>query len=102
MTNHIDTTPEFDNWLDGVKDTLGKGAINGRIIRAENGNFGDTEPVGEGVSEMRVFVGPSYRIYFVRAGANRYVILYGSGKADQSRGIKRAKEILNTLRGKKS
>ena len=102
MTNQIDTTPQFDDWLGGVKDPLGKGAIDGRLIRAEGGNFGDTEPVGEGVSEMRVFVGPGYRIYFVRAGTNRYVILYGSGKTDQARGIKRAKEILYALRGKKS
>lgn len=51
---------------------------------------------------MRVFVGPGYRIYFVRAGTNRYVILYGSGKTDQARGIKRAKEIPYALRGKKS
>ncbi|WP_079229330.1 type II toxin-antitoxin system RelE/ParE family toxin [Pseudomonas putida] len=102
MTNHIDTTPQFDDWLDGLKDPLGRGAINGRILRAAGGNFGDTEPVGEGLSEMRVFVGPGYRIYFVRAGTNRYVILYGSGKSDQARGIRRAKEILNTLRGKQS
>lgn len=101
MTNEIYTTPEFEDWLDKVKDPIGKGAVSGRIIRAEGGNFGDTEPVGDGVSEMRVFVGLGYRIYYVRTGLTRYLILNGSDKTDQDRGIKRAKEILDALRGKK-
>ncbi|GAB7529681.1 hypothetical protein PS3A_20900 [Pseudomonas sp. 3A(2025)] len=50
---------------------------------------------------MRVFVGPGYRIYYVRTGQTRYLILNGSDKTDQDRGIKRAKEILDALRGKK-
>lgn len=101
MTNQIDKTFEFNSWLDRVRNPVGRGAIIGRIIRAQGGNFGDTEPIGEGVSEMRVFVGPGYRIYFVRTGSNRYLLLYGSGKADQNRGIRRAKEILHALRGKR-
>ncbi|BCJ05678.1 addiction module antitoxin RelB [Pseudomonas sp. 250J] len=101
MSNLIDTTPEFESWLDGVKDPIGKGAIAGRILRAEGGNFGDTEPVGDGVSEMRVFIGPGYRIYYVRTGMARYLMLYGSDKTDQDRGIKRAKDILDALRGKR-
>ncbi|MGE8457062.1 MAG: type II toxin-antitoxin system RelE/ParE family toxin, partial [Pseudomonas alloputida] len=46
-------------------------------------------------------VGPGYRIYFVRTGAIRYLMLYGSDKTDQRRAIKRAKEIFDALRGKK-
>ncbi len=72
-----------------------------RIARAENDCFGDIESVGEGISEMRVFVGPGYRIYFVRTGLIRYLMLYGSDKTDQRRAIKRAKEIFDALRGKK-
>ncbi len=72
-----------------------------RIARAENDCFGDIESVGEGISEMRVFVGPGYRIYFVRTGSIRYLMLYGSDKTDQRRAIKRAKEIFDALRGKK-
>ncbi|WP_296234794.1 type II toxin-antitoxin system RelE/ParE family toxin [Pseudomonas sp. UBA4617] len=100
MPNQIDTTPEFDDWLDEVKDPIGRGAITSRIARAENGSFGDIESVGDGVSEMRVFVGPGYRIYFVRTGSTRYLMLYGSDKTDQHRAIKRAKEILDAVRGK--
>lgn len=96
----IHQTPDFEDWLDSVKDTQGKAAILARLDRARNGNFGDCEPVGDGVSEMRVFIGPGYRIYFVRSGIAEYLMLSGSDKTDQRRGIKRAKLILDALRGK--
>jgi putative addiction module killer protein len=99
MLNTINTTPEFDTWLDDVKDLQGKAAVLCRLDRAEHGNFGDCEPVGNGLSEMRVFVGPGYRIYFVRTGRIAYLVLWGSDKTDQQRGIKRANEILDALRG---
>lgn len=99
MTFIIDTTTEFDEWLNIVKDPIGKAAIAARLTRAESGLFGDCEAVGEGMSEMRVFVGPGYRIYFVRSDATAFLMLYGSDKTDQRRGIRRAKEILETLRG---
>lgn len=99
MLNVISTTSEFDAWLDGVKDVRGKTAILSRLDRAQEGNFGDCEPVGDGLSEMRVFVGPGYRVYFVRTGQTVYLMLWGSDKTDQKRGIKRAKEILDALRG---
>lgn len=62
------------------------------MLRAQNGNFGDTEPVGNGLSEVRAFVGPGYRMHHpIRPES--YLMLYGSNKTDQKRGIKRAKEI---------
>jgi len=59
-------TGEFDAWLAALKDRMGRARIAHRIRSAEHGNFGDCEPVGEGVSEMRVHVGPGYRIYYTR------------------------------------
>jgi len=69
------------------------------LDRAGENSFGDCEPAGNGLSEMRIFVGPGYRIYFVRTGITAYLMLWGSDKTDQQRGIKRAKEILDALRG---
>jgi putative addiction module killer protein len=99
VTNIIGRTPESDTWLDGVRDVCGKVAVLTRLDRAEENNFGDCEPAGNGLSEMRIFVGPGYRIYFVRTGITAYLMLWGSDKTDQQRGIKRAKEILDALRG---
>ena len=52
---------EFDAWLAALKDKVGRARIVLRIRSAEHGNFGDCEPVGEGVSEMRIHCGPGYR-----------------------------------------
>ena len=58
-------TEVFANWLAGLRDDSAAAKIAVRIKRIEQGNFGDCQPVGEGVSEMRVPVGPGYRVYFV-------------------------------------
>ena len=55
------TTTVFDSWFSNLKDNQANRRIQMRIDRAEQGSFGDCKPVGEGVSEMRVDVGPGYR-----------------------------------------
>ncbi len=64
------------------------------MSRSKITGIGDCEPVGDGLSEMRVFVGPGYGIYFVRTGIAAYLLRWGSDKTDQKRGIKRAKKSL--------
>lgn len=88
---------EFDAWLVDLKDHVGKAMIVKRIRNAEAGNFGDCEPVGEGVSEMRINCGPGYRAYFTRRGEVIYLLLLGGDKSTQKRDIKRAKTMARTL-----
>lgn len=88
---------EFNDWLAGLKDKIGKALIARRIERAEAGHFGDCEPVGAGVSEMRIHVGPGYRAYFTRRGEVVYFLLLGGDKSTQKRDVKRAKEMARTL-----
>lgn len=86
----IQTTETFDAWLLQLKDKRGKAAIKVRLRRAEAGNFGDSEPVGEGVSEMRIHIGPGYRVYFTRRGLELVVLLAGGDKSTQTADIKTA------------
>lgn len=88
---------EFDAWLSTLKDKVGLARIIHRIRSAEHGNFGDCEPVGEGVSEMRIHVGPGYRVYYTRRGQVIYLLLLGGDKSSQKRDIKRAIEMARTL-----
>jgi putative addiction module killer protein len=90
-------TDEFDKWLEGLKDDAAKARILTRIRAAEAGNFGDTKPVGEGVSEMRIHVGPGYRVYYCRRGNVIYLLLCGGDKSTQSKDIRSAKAILKAL-----
>jgi putative addiction module killer protein len=96
--NQFQRTSNFDHWLSSLKDKIGKARIVSRIRAAEAGNFGDCEPVGGGVSEMRIHVGPGYRVYYTRIGDVFYVLLLGGNKASQSRDIKQAIDIAYALR----
>ncbi len=95
--NTIQKSEEFDAWLHGLKDLVGKAQIALRLDRAARGNFGDCEPVGEGVSEMRIHYGPSYRVYFTRRGKMIYLLLLGGDKSTQQRDIKRAINMASAL-----
>lgn len=91
--NTIIEGAEFSQWLHGLSDIAGKARILARITAARSGNFGDCEPVGEGVSEMRIHHGPGYRVYFKRIGSVVYVLLCGGSKSTQKADIKRAKAL---------
>ena len=66
-------------------------------MAAQEGNFGDCEPVGHGISEMQVFVGPGYRVYYTRRGEVVYLLLCGGKKSSKKRDIKLAKSILDEI-----
>lgn len=63
----------------------------------EIGHFGDVEPVGEGVNELRIFYGPGYRVYFVQRNAVVVILLLGGDKSSQQADIAKAKEIAKQL-----
>ena len=90
---------DFAHWLDELSDQIARAQILVRLNRASFGNFGDCEPVGEGVSEMRVHYGPGYRVYFVRIGRAVYVLLCGGTKKSQKRDITKAKRMAKELKG---
>ncbi len=93
----IQTTEVFDDWFAKLRDQQAKRRIQTRIDRAEDGNFGDCEPVGEGVSEMRIHYGPGYRVYFTQRGMEIVILLAGGDKSTQIKDIKTALEIARQL-----
>jgi len=90
-------TLEFQAWLDALKDMRAQVRIAARLRLAEAGNLGDWKSVGGDVSEMRVDVGPGYRLYFARRASILIVMLAGGGKSSQARDIERAQRILQQL-----
>lgn len=89
--------PEFTKWLDGLSDEAVRGVVIARIKRLELGLMGDVEPVGDGVSELRIHFGAGWRIYFVRRGVHLIVLLAGGSKRTQKTDIKRAKSLAALL-----
>jgi putative addiction module killer protein len=82
----------FTEWLNALRDPKGRRAILRRIDRLGQGLYGDCEPVGEGVSELRVFLGPGYRVYFGEDAGHIVILLCGGDKDTQARDIKAAKD----------
>lgn len=87
----------FSEWLDSLKDIIGKGRIISRLRAAEHGNFGDCGFVGDTVYETRVHYGPGYRMYFTRRDEVIYLLLIGGDKSTQRRDIKRAVQMAHSI-----
>jgi putative addiction module killer protein len=81
----------FQAWIDQLRDKQGRRRIINRLLRVQQGNYGDVEPIGEGLSELRLFFGPGYRVYFGENTGNIIMILCGGDKSSQDRDIQNAK-----------
>lgn len=94
----IQQTETYAKWFAGLRDRVARARIDIRIRRLSLGNAGDTKPVGEGVSELRVDHGPGYRIYFIQRGEVVIVLLAGGDKSTQDNDIRNAKALANDLK----
>lgn len=90
-------TSVFAEWLDGLRDIQARARVQARIERLAAGNPGDVEPVGEGVSELRINYGPGYRVYFKKQGRMLIVLLAGGDKSTQAKDIKAALRLARNL-----
>ena len=86
-------TDLFAGWLRKLRDEQARARILIRIRRLSLGNFGDSKPVGEGVSELRIDYGPGYRVYFHRIGNLIVLLLVGGTKKTQHADIATAKRL---------
>jgi len=100
MRYEVTSTVIFNRWLANVKDRQAVKAIALRLARVEAGNLGDIEPVGGRISEMRIFIGKGYRIYFTVQNVSIVILLCGgtkSSKKQQQKDIRQAERILVEL-----
>jgi putative addiction module killer protein len=88
----VKTLPEFDNWLNGLKDRMTKQRLSVRLRKATLGNLGDVKPVGDGVYEMREHFGPGWRMYYAKRGETLIMMLGGGDKGSQENDIATAKQ----------
>jgi putative addiction module killer protein len=96
-----DNKTPFTDWLDMLERQPIHGIIMNRLDRVEDGLFGDCEPVGEGVSELKIDKGPGYRVYFGQDG-DLVVLLHGGMKNTQPKDIKTAKHYWRTYNAKEN
>lgn len=93
----LEQSDDFVRWLKKLRDRDGRLRILKRLRRLSDGQFGDCQPVGEGVHELRMFFGPGYRVYFAQRGDVVILLLAGGDKDSQAGDIARAKVLAKEL-----
>jgi len=93
----IRKTEVYAKWLDRLRDIRARARVLARVERLAAGNPGDAEPVGEGVSELRINYGPGYRVYYKQQGRELVILLAGGDKSSQSKDIKTALRLARNL-----
>jgi len=86
-------TETFRKWRTALRDERARALIASRLDRLAFGHAGDAQPVGDGISELRIHHGPGYRVYFQRRGGTVIVLLCGGDKGSQARDITTAKRL---------
>lgn len=96
------TTRIVKEWVANLTDQVGKAAINDRIDLLKQGNFGDIDSVKSepGLFEMRINVGPGYRVYFGEFDGQVVVLILGGPKKTQTADMKKAGAALRWLQNK--
>jgi putative addiction module killer protein len=82
----------FREWFVTLRDHKAQARIDARLARVQLGNLGESEPVGEGVMELKIDYGPGYRVYFGQVGTSLILLLYGGDKSTQKKDIKTARK----------
>jgi putative addiction module killer protein len=95
--NTVRQTETFAKWLKELRNATAKVAILRRVDRIAAGNFGDAKSVGDGVRELRIDVGPGYRVYYAVRGQTIVFLLCGGDKDSQDRDIATAKDLAKKL-----
>jgi putative addiction module killer protein len=95
----IEKTDEFDKWLRKLKDLRAKVKILFRVQKIETDeHFGNCEPVGDGIRELKIDYAKGYRVYFKEFDKKIIILLCGGDKSTQQRDIDKAKKILKRLK----
>ena len=94
----IQRTETYARWFAKLRDGKAKAQIDTRIGRLALGHPGDARFVGSGVLELRVDLGPGYRVYYVRWKETVIVLLAGGDKRGQTRDIRTAIELADSIR----
>ena len=97
MAMRVQMTEVYRDWVDTLKDRLGRARIQVRIDRLAHGNPGQHRKLAEGVSELKSDFGPGYRVYYTERGGDLIVLLAGGDKSTQQRDITAAIALARNL-----
>lgn len=91
-------TVEYAAWIDKLKDLSGRARILMRVERLIGGNPGQHRYLTDGVSELKVDLGPGYRVYYSQRGTRLLLLLVGGDKSNQSKDIQLAIKLARNFK----
>jgi putative addiction module killer protein len=90
---HVEKTNAYREWIDALKDRMGRARILVRVERLIQGNPGPYRDLTDGVSELKIDFGPGYRVYYTQRGTRLLLLLVGGDKSTQQKDITKAIEL---------
>ena len=89
----VEKTDEYHAWIDNLRDLVGRARVLMRVDRLIHGNPGVHRSLTEGVAELKIDVGPGYRVYYAQRGDRLLLLLVGGDKSSQAKDIAKAHEL---------
>ena len=83
-------TDIYREWINALKDHVGRARVQVRVDRLVHGNPGKHRDLTDGVSELKIDVGPGYRVYYTQRGSRLLLLLAGGDKSTQQNDIEMA------------
>jgi len=90
-------TEVYRDWISTLKDRVGRARIQVRVDRLVHGNPGQHRKLAGGISELKIDVGPGYRVYYTERESELIVLLAGGDKSTQQRDIRTAVALARNL-----
>ena len=94
----VEKTDEYRDWIDDLKDRVARARILVRVDRLIDGNPGQHRDLTDGVSELKVDVGPGYRVYYTQRGERLLLLLVGGDKSTQQKDIAMAIRLAKSFK----
>ena len=96
-TMRIRTTALYRDWINSLKDRAARARIQVRVDRLVHGNPGQHRNLASGISELKIDVGPGYRVYYTQRGDELIILLVGGDKSSQQSDIELAQALARNL-----
>lgn len=94
----VEKTDEYRDWIDELKDRSGRARILVRVDRLIDGNPGQHRDLTDGVSELKIDLGPGYRVYYTQRGERLLLLLVGGDKSTQQKDIAMAIRLAKSFK----
>ena len=93
----LSMTEVYRDWINELKDRAGRARIQMRVDRLAHGNPGQHRNLTQGISELKIDVGPGYRVYYTERNGELIILLAGGDKSTQQQDIKTASVLAKNL-----